>query len=487
MDLRYEISKIKCRIGCLIMIIVFIAFSLILEIIQLSLDDGYSYNGILELLELNKNLTSTNFNECNTYISNINDKNEFSHIKTLFGIIIDINIILYIIYRIIAFYIKPIDCKIGALFTLFLLFGKISSFILACIAGINYSMTNYTSNDFESCNKMNGKFQISKSDFNQYISSFSVFDFISPILNLIFFFGLAIVEPYYLCFILFKDCDSEYCINEENLWFCKCICDIFMLIIKFCKCFCDCIDCCECCDECGKCSHDCINSCKCYGENGRCCWDCIDCCECCDGCGTCCCKEDYIKLQQKIRKYKQRIKDLEDENNYLRNKKEEKREIELQANIIENNIDEEKNNYKQYFLEKEKELNDENYYLKEENNRLQSENNKLKSKNNKYKQQVKDLKIELQYIQNDIFSNSKKIQILEEENEQLKQENIILTNDNKNIDKLQNEINNLKNLLSIFEKKIKNLKNENISLNIEQKQYKVIMYYIKQMKDKKND
>jgi len=65
--------------------------------------------------------------------------------------------------------------------------------------------------------------------------------------------------------------------------------------------------------------------------------------------------------------------------------------------------------------------------------------------------------------------------------------NIKLKNENKNIDKLQNEINNLKNLLSIFEKKIKNLKNENISLNIEQKQYKVIMYYIKQMKDKKND
>ena len=335
MNLSYEI--------CLIMIIVFIASCLFLEIIQLSLDDGYSYNGILELLELNKNLTSTNFNECNTYISNINDKNEFSHIKSLFVIIIDINIILYIIYRIIAFYINHIInhiyCKIGALFTLFLLFGKISSYILACIAAINYFMTNYTSNDFESCNKMNGKFQISESDFNQHISSFSVLDFIILMLNLIFFFGLAIVPPYYLCFILFKDCDSEYCINEENLWFCKCICDIFMLIIKFCKC-------------------------------RGCCCDCIDCCECCDGCGTCCCKEDYIKLQQKIRKYKQRIKDLEDENNYLRNKKEEKREIELQANIIENNIDEEKNNYKQYFLEKEKELNDENYYLKEENNRL---------------------------------------------------------------------------------------------------------------------
>ena len=137
------------------MIFICLAGNFICETIQLSLDNGYGYKGILELLELNKNLTSTNINACNIYISNINYKLDFSLITTIFDIVIDIILILYIFCRLVG----SERCRIGALLTLFLIFGKISTFILSCISSDYYFKTKYTSNDLESCNKMNGKFQ----------------------------------------------------------------------------------------------------------------------------------------------------------------------------------------------------------------------------------------------------------------------------------------------------------------------------------------
>ena len=147
----------------------FIGFAgnFICETIQLSLDNGYGYKGILELLELNKNLTSTNINACNTYISNINYKLDFSLITTVFDIVIDIILVLYFFCRIIEYK----SCRIGALLILLLIFGKISAFILTCISSDYYFKTKYKTNDLESCNKMNGKFQISESEFLEKLYS----------------------------------------------------------------------------------------------------------------------------------------------------------------------------------------------------------------------------------------------------------------------------------------------------------------------------
>ena len=202
------------------MIFIGFAGNFICETIQLSLDNGYGYKGILELLELNKNLTSTNINACNTYISNINYKLDFSLITTIFDIVIDIISFLYIFCR----FIEYKSCRIGALLTLFLIFGKISAFILTCISSDYFFKTKYKSNDFESCNKMNGKFQISESDFLEKLSSYILlYIFRLVILSFIYFSMFSIKIKIYCdddfddfeC--ISEDCKSNYCINKENL------------------------------------------------------------------------------------------------------------------------------------------------------------------------------------------------------------------------------------------------------------------------------
>ena len=404
------------------------------ETIQLSVDNGYGYKGILELLELNKNLTSTNINACNTYISNINYKLDFSYITTIFDIVIDIILVPHIFWRLVGYE----SCRIGALLTLFLIFGEISAFILTCISSDNYFKTKYTSNDFESCNKMNGKFQISESEFLE--KSYTIWYF-----GRVLFCSIAFIFFLILITNIFDDCNDKYCVNKENLWFCECIQDIFKGIMEYCKCSWDCIDCCECCNECGKCFQDC---CKCHDENGKCCCDCFenckhcdgcgtcccDCfesCECCDGCGTCCCEDDYSKLKQKIRKYKRRIKDLEDENENIRNENEN--------------------------------IRNENENLRNENNDLRNENNDLRNENENLRNENENLRNE----NNDLKKNNHK---LETENNKLK----------KQVEELQKVLNKLQNQLLILEEKIK-------KLNIEKKQYDVIQYYIKRKNDKYND
>ena len=71
--------------------------NLTLSIILLKNKGGYGYNGILSMLEDNPIVLDMNKKECEKYISDIQYNKEFAKVKTLYILIFNIGVIIYII------------------------------------------------------------------------------------------------------------------------------------------------------------------------------------------------------------------------------------------------------------------------------------------------------------------------------------------------------------------------------------------------------
>ena len=157
---------------------------------------------------------------------------------------------------------------------------------------------------------MNGEFYISKDVFSDYKTrEYFYFDLSIIITDSIFLFAYIF---FVLCRFIKDDCKREECIYEENLYLCTCIGEACVYVMNFCRCLCECIDCCE---ECGK-----------------------------------CCFIDVSKYKERIINLNRRIEDLEDENIFLRNRREKKRETELESKIKEDKLIEENNYLKKIII-----------------------------------------------------------------------------------------------------------------------------------------
>lgn len=157
---------------------------------------------------------------------------------------------------------------------------------------------------------MNGEFYISKDVFSDYKTrEYFYFDLSIIITDSIFLFAYIF---FVLCRFIKDDCKKEECIYEENLYLCTCIGEACVYVMNFCRCLCECIDCCE---ECEK-----------------------------------CCFIDVSKYKERIINLNRRIEDLEDENIFLRNRREKKRETELESKIKEDKLNEENNYLKKIII-----------------------------------------------------------------------------------------------------------------------------------------
>ena len=323
-----------------IFLIICYSTNIILSSIQISNKESYGYNGILSMLDDNQLLLEMNKKDCDKYYSDIKYKIKFSGIKTLLILLYNIYVLLYCIIKIKGTedgYEKNNNCLIDIFLFIIMYIGYFGELVLVSLSLTYYNKTDYDSDNFEKCNKLNGSYYISKEIFDEAIDSskwvINIDKGIISVICILFFlfFGQSLMI---LCCISLS---YDKCIDEKFCWICKglgvCLCAFWECFSKCCGCFCDCCsDCCKsmchCCSDCCKSMcHCCSDCCKSVCDScSNCCKSMCDCssncCSDCFGkCGQCCatcCGNDFDSLKRENNKLRNRIKELEKENDILK-------------------------------------------------------------------------------------------------------------------------------------------------------------------------
>ena len=271
----------------LIFLLICYLTNLILSALQLINRGGYGYDGILSMLKDNPLLFEINEKKCNLYISDIEYKKKFAKIKTIFNVIYNSGLIIYNTIR-----LKPVkkSCLIDIFFHIIIHLGFLGELVLVSMSLNYYNKTEYDSENFEKCNRLNDTFLISEEIWDEAntISKW-VIKSDKAILSLlcIYFFPLFVNSVMILCKI---NCGNNECIDTNFCWVCNYlgagICLFFYCLY-------------ECFESIYKCFSSCCNSkCKCCSD---CCSGIGNCCPgCCDKCGNCCakcCGNDYASLK----------------------------------------------------------------------------------------------------------------------------------------------------------------------------------------------
>lgn len=356
-------------IALLVFLLICYSSNLILSVLQLTHRGGYGYNGIISMLEDNPLLLEINKKECQSYISDLEYKKKFAEIKAIFNIIYNSGVIIYNSIR-----LKPVEkkCIIDIFFQVIIHIGYYGGFVLACMSLNYYNKTDYDSNNFEKCNKLDGTFVITEEIFDEAKMVFKwVIKADKAILSVlcIYFFPLFIFSLI-ACYDI-KCNGFEDCIDTDFCWICKCL---FICFSSICEC-------CLCCFE---------NICRCLCS---CCEGFVSCCSgCCDKCGNCCakcCGNDHDSLKQENNALRKKIKDLEKENELLKK----------QINNEHNNITTERKNYdSEITMIKDKTINIIN--SPEELSSVERDN--LKKKIIIYENEISKLKIDTNNLTNEI-------------------------------------------------------------------------------------
>ena len=444
-------------IALLVFLLICYSANLILSALQLTNRGGYGYNGIISMLKDNPLLLEINKKECQSYISDLEYKRKFAEIKAIFNIIYNSGVIIYNSIR-----LKPVkkNCIIDIFFHIIIHIGYYGGFVLACMSLNYYNKTDYDSNNFEKCNKLDGTFVITKEIFDEAkMVSKWVIKADKAILSILCIY----FTPFFIlsfAIIIEIKCDGDgVCIDTDFCWICKCLFICFSSICECCLCcFENIYGClCSCCKGFGSCCSDCCGSIcnglsSCCRAFGNCCSDCCesicrglssccnnkcDCCDgfgsccsgCCDKCGNCCakcCGNDHDSLKQENNALRKKIKDLEKENELLKK----------QINNEHNNITTERKNYdSEITMIKDKTIN--------------------------------------------IINSPEELSSVERDN--LKKKIIIYENE---ISKLKTDTNNLTNEINYLKNNNINLENKLIINSIEKKQLNIIEYYLKKEKTK---
>ena len=439
-----------------IFLMILCSTNIILSSIQLTNKNGYGYDGILSMLDENQILLGTNEKKCDTYISDIEYKKEFSKIKTIITLVYNSGSLIYFIIR-----IKDLTdeskCLIDILLHIIIHIGYIGELVLVSLSLSYYNRTDYNSVNFEKCNRSNNTFLISEEIFEESITvSKWVINIDKGIISVI---CLYFIPFYFLSIVILMDIDfdEDNCINKELCWICS-------YISKGLCVFWDCFSkCCgnmyhrfeDCFERMGDCfSKCCGNMCHCFADCLECMCNCFsDCLSfCCRNCGQCfanCCGNNYDKLKKENNNLRKRIKELEKENFILK-----------RQNMDANNISLERKN-----------LQDETTSIKDKNiGNYGKENDNLINRIIDYQNKLAELKLENKYL-------TEEIKILQEgvpysiEEKQMKVIEFYLRKEKAN------EFSNHKSNLKIF--LLKEI-NEKFGLYLDSENFKKIaLYYIK--------
>ena len=432
-----------------VLLLIFVSINLLLSILQLINKGDYGYKGILSMLYDYPILLELNQKECNTLISDITSKINFSKIKTIVVIIFNGLIIVRAIIR-----LKYLEkgCKFGIFFMVLLFLGFFGELTVASISLDYYNKTKYDSDKFKKCNSLDSNFFITKDIFDEAKTVAKwVIKLDKAIISLICFSLLPFIGN--SCLILIQlDSEADDCIEKELCW-------IFTGIF------------------------DCI-----CGSIGQCCSNCYskvcDCCSyCCNNFGICCskcCGNNYESLKTENNNLRNHIKDLEKENDQL---KREKKNLETEF-VTERKKKEEEEISKMKVIKFENTENER--LLKEEINNLRINNTnskgeiiKVKEENNKLNNQILKLKNEIVKINN--MDISEKEKLLKNEIANLKNQIINLENIIKN---KENEIIQLNKTIIKKDEDKKNIEKKLLPKKIEEKQLKIIEFYLRKKLNK---
>ena len=326
--------------GISMTIILLICYStnIILSSIQISNKESYGFDGILSMLDDNPLLFEINKKRCDIYISDIKYKIKFSGIKTLVVLLYNIYTLLYCIIRIKDMHEnEKASCIIDIFFHIIMYIGYFGELVLASLSLSYYNKTDYNSDNFEKCNKVNGTFFISKEIFDEAIETSKwIINIDKGIISVIciLFFPLTFQSIFVLIPI---ELSNDKCINEKYCWICRglgeCLCAFCECFSKCCGCMCDCCsNCCskmcDCCSNCCSKMCDCCSNCWskiCDCSSDFCCCICKGLSSCCSNCfvkcGQCCatcCGNDFDSLKKENNNLRNRIKELEKENDILK-------------------------------------------------------------------------------------------------------------------------------------------------------------------------
>ena len=324
--------------GCLLCLSVFLIIccltNIILTSIQLAKQKNYVYDALLSILDNNPLLLEINQKKCADYIADIKNKKIISKAKTIITLLYNLITLLLIVIRIKDL---KVGCLIDILFSVYLMIGTIVELVIVSLSLSYYNQTDYDSDNFEKCNKLNGTLLISEEIFEEAFIEFQwVIKIDKGILSIvcIYFFPIFIYSILILC-KLCDDSNKLNCIDQSFVFNCFCL------------------------ENCGKCCAE-------------------------------CCGNDYESLKIENEKLRRRNNELLIENNSLKrlNKEEnnlisERKKVEDEINILDSNNFKNKLHEKNYL--------EENANLKAKIIVYEEELTQLKTHNNSKQKQMKSL------------------------------------------------------------------------------------------------
>ena len=416
--------------------------NIILTSVQLGKQKSYGYDGILSMLDDNPLLLELNQKKCDNYISDIKYKKKISKIKTIIALSYNSIVFLYLLVRIKDLKVK---CLIDIAFCVIMMVGIIVELVVVSLSLSYYNQTDYDSENFEKCNKINDSFFISEEIFDEAFTEFQwVINIDKGIISIVCIYFFPIFSYSILTLIkLSDDFDKHECIDKSFCCVCGCLRNCFCGI-------CDCFS--NCCESLGNCCSKCFSGC-------------------CENCGQCCakcCGNDYESLKEENDNLKKRNRELEKENDNLKKLNEE-------ANNL---ITERKKERDEIMI-----LNSNNFINKTLENKYLEENNNLKERIIDYENQLTQLKIDnnnmimtIKKLKASVLENSKEKQIksipIKKEELQMKAIEFYLRKEKEKDFK-----NNNNSFLKIF--LLKEI-NEKYGLFLDSENFKKIaLYYIK--------
>ena len=416
--------------------------NIILTSVQLGKQKSYGYDGILSMLDDNPLLLELNQKKCDNYISDIKYKKKISKIKTIIALSYNSIVFLYLLVRIKDFKVK---CLIDISFCVIMMVGFIVELVVVSLSLSYYNQTDYDSENFEKCNKINDSFFISEEIFDEAFTEFQwVINIDKGIISIVCIYFFPIFSYSVLTLIkLSDDFDKHECIDKSFCCICNCLRNCFCGI-------CDCFS--NCCESLGNCCSKCFSGC-------------------CENCGQCCakcCGNDYESLKEENDNLKKRNRELEKENDNLKKLNEE-------ANNL---ITERKKERDEIMI-----LNSNNFINKTLENKYLEENNNLKERIIDYENQLTQLKIDnnnmimtIKKLKASVLKNSKEKQMksipIKKEELQMKAIEFYLRKEKEKDFK-----NNNNSFLKIF--LLKEI-NEKYGLFLDSENFKKIaLYYIK--------
>ena len=416
--------------------------NIILTSVQLGKQKSYGYDGILSMLDDNPLLLELNQKKCDNYISDIKYKKKISKIKTIIALSYNSIVFLYLLVRIKDFKVK---CLIDIAFCVIMMVGFIVELVVVSLSLSYYNQTDYDSENFEKCNKINDSFFISEEIFDEAFTEFQwVINIDKGIISIVCIYFFPIFSYSILTLIkLSDDFDKHECIDKSFCCICNCLRNCFCGI-------CDCFS--NCCESLGNCCSKCFSGC-------------------CENCGQCCakcCGNDYESLKEENDNLKKRNRELEKENDNLKKLNEE-------ANNL---ITERKKERDEIMV-----LNSNNFINKTLENKYLEENNNLKERIIDYENQLTQLKIDnnnmimtIKKLKASVLENSKEKQMksipIKKEELQMKAIEFYLRKEKEKDFK-----NNNNSFLKIF--LLKEI-NEKYGLFLDSENFKKIaLYYIK--------